>query len=81
MASLQIRDMPDAVHRQLQLRARRHHRSLAQQALSDLVAMAGDDPRRRRGDALVRLKNLWSQLPRVEWPESPEEMLRSDRER
>jgi uncharacterized protein (DUF2342 family) len=81
MASLQIRDMPDAVHRQLQLRARRHHRSLAQQALSDLVAMAGDDPRHRRGDTLVRLKNLWSQLPRLEWPESPEEMLRADRER
>lgn len=81
MASLQIRDMPDALHRQLQLRARRHHRSLAQQALSDLVAMAGDDPRHRRHDALVRLNNLWRQLPRVEWPETPEKMLWVDRER
>jgi hypothetical protein len=61
--------------------ARRHHRSLAQQALSDLVAMAGDDPRHRRHDALVRLNNLWRQLPRVEWPESPETMLWADRER
>jgi plasmid stability protein len=59
MASLQIRDMPDAAHRQLQLRARRHHRL----------------------DAQVRLKNLWRQLPRVEWPESPEVMVRADRER
>jgi hypothetical protein len=59
MASLQIRDMPDAVHRQLQMRARRHHRL----------------------DALVRLNNLWRQLPRVESPESPEVMLWADRER
>jgi hypothetical protein len=36
MASLQIRDLPGPLHQMLQLRARQHHRSLNQQALSDL---------------------------------------------
>jgi plasmid stability protein len=40
MATLQIRDMPDPLHQLLQLRARRHHRSLSQQALADLQAWA-----------------------------------------
>ena len=48
MATLQIRDLPDPLHQLLQLRARRHHRSLSQQALSDLQQACGGDPRERR---------------------------------
>jgi plasmid stability protein len=81
MASLQIRDIPEPLHRQLQLRARRHHRSLAQQALWDLEAMAGLDPLQRRQAALKRLRGFWEQQPAVVWPAPPEEMLRADRDR
>ena len=48
MATLQIRDLPDPLHQLLQMRARRHHRSLSQQALSDLQQACGGDPRERR---------------------------------
>ena len=47
MATLQIRDLPDPLHQLLQLRARRHHRSLSQQALADLQVLA--DERGRQG--------------------------------
>lgn len=81
MASLQIRDIPEPLHRHLQLRARRNHRSLAQQALCDLEAMAGQDTQLRRQVALEHLKDFWRQQPAVIWPEAPEDMLRADRER
>ena len=48
MATLQIRDVPDPLHQLLQQRARQHHRSLSQQALSDLQQACGGDPRERR---------------------------------
>ena len=81
MASLQIRDLPEGLHRQLQLRARLHHRSLAQQALCDLEAVAGGDPRARRQQVLQRLRDYWEHSSPVHWPESPEDMLHADRER
>ena len=81
MASLQIRDLPEGLRRQLQLRARLHHRSLAQQALCDLEAVAGGDPKIRRQQVLQRLREVWQQSSLVHWPESPEEMLHADRER
>ena len=81
MASLQIRDLPEGLRRQLQLQARLHHRSLAQQALCDLEAVAGGDPRIRRQQVLQRLREVWQQSSSVHWPESPEEMLHADRER
>ncbi len=81
MTSLQIRDIPEALHRQLQLRARRHHRSLAQQALCDLEAVAGGDPRERRRQVLLRLREHWRHRDPVRWPESPEAMFRADRDR
>jgi plasmid stability protein len=46
MATFQIRDLPDPFHQQLLLRARRHHRSLSQQALANLQAMADEQGRR-----------------------------------
>ncbi len=58
MATLQIRDLPDPLHQHLQLRARRHHRSLSQQALSDLQQACGGDPRERRRQALADLQAL-----------------------
>jgi plasmid stability protein len=42
MATLQIRNLPDPLHQLLQLRARRNHRSLSQQALEDLQALANE---------------------------------------
>jgi len=48
MPSLQIRDLPEPRHRLLQHRAMAHKRSLSQQALADLEAIAGGDPRERR---------------------------------
>ena len=48
MPSLQIRDMPDPLHQLLQQRARRHHRSLSQQALNGLQQACCGDPRQRR---------------------------------
>ncbi len=38
MATLQIHDLPDPLHQMLQFRARQHHRSLSQQALSEARA-------------------------------------------
>jgi plasmid stability protein len=38
MPSLQIRDLPEPLHRLLQHRAQTHKRSLSQQALADLEA-------------------------------------------
>jgi len=52
MPSLQIRDLPEPLHILLQRRARAHKRSLSQQALADLEALAGGDPRQRRQQAL-----------------------------
>ena len=46
MATLQIRDLPDPLHQQLQLRARRHHRSLSQQALVAFQALADEQGKR-----------------------------------
>ena len=81
MPSLQIRDLPEPLHRLLQRRARAHKRSLSQQALADLETQAGGDPRLRRRAALERIEQRWSQSPPLKWPQSPEDLIRADRER
>lgn len=81
MPSLQIRDLPEPLHRLLQRRAREHKRSLAQQALSDLEAVAGGDPRQRRQRALERIQQRWKRRPPIDWPQSPEALIRADRNR
>ena len=81
MPSLQIRDLPEPLHRLLQRRARAHKRSLSQQALSDLETQAGGDPRLRRRAALERIEQRWSQSPPLKWSQSPEDLVRADRER
>lgn len=81
MPSLQIRDLPEPLHRLLQRRARLPKRSLSQQALADLETLAGGDPRQRRQQALERIEQHWQQRPPLHWPEAPEELIRADRNR
>lgn len=81
MASLQIRDVPDPLHRLLQRRASAQKRSLSQQALADLEAIVGGDPRQRRQLALGRIAERWQQRQALPWEETPESLIRSDRER
>ena len=73
IATLQIRDLPDPLHQLLQLRARRrHHRSLSQQALSDLQQACGGDPRERRRQALADLQALADQRGSQHFDPAPE---------
>jgi plasmid stability protein len=81
VATLQIRDLPDPLHQQLQMRARRHHRSLSQQVLSDLQQACGGDPRERRRQALADLQALAEEQGRRPFDPSPEEWIREVRSR
>jgi len=80
MPSLQIRDLPEPRHRLLQHRAMAHKRSLSQQALADLEAIAGGDPRERRQvlDRIARRGPLGTALS---GDLAPEELIRADLER
>ena len=81
MATLQIRDLPDPLHQLLQMRARRHHRSLTQQALSDLQVACGGDARERRRQALDELRALANEQGNRPFDPSPDELIRQDRSR
>lgn len=81
MATLQIRDLPDPMHQLLELRARRHHRSLSQQALSDLQKACGGDPHERRQQALADLQVLADERGRQHFDLAPEELIHQDRSR
>jgi plasmid stability protein len=81
MPSLQIRDLPEPLHRLLQNRAQAHKRSLSQQALADLEAVAGGDPRQRRREVLDRIAQRATLQPPLLWAQTPEELIRADRER
>lgn len=81
MPSLQIRDCPEPLHQQLQLRARQAHRSLSQQALLDLQQACGGDSRERRADALDALQQLAHQEGGLHFDPSPEELIRQERNR
>jgi plasmid stability protein len=81
MATLQIRDCPDPLHQLLQLRARRNHRSLSQQALCDLQSACGGDARERRRQALDDLEALAREGHGRPFSPSPEELIRQDRSR
>lgn len=81
MATLQIRDLPDPLKQLLQLRARRHHHSLTQQALSDLEQACGGDPRERRCQALAELQDLANERGRQRFDPTPVELIRQDRSR
>ena len=81
MSSLQIRDLPEPLHRLLQHRAQAHKRSLSQQALADLEAVAGGDPQQRRQEVLDRIARRAAQQPPLTWEQPPEDLIRADRER
>ncbi|MEA5391451.1 hypothetical protein VB738_09285 [Cyanobium gracile UHCC 0139] len=65
----------------MQRRASAQKRSLSQQALADLEAIAGGDPRQRHRLALERIAERWQQRLALPWEETPESLIRSDRER
>ncbi len=85
MPSLQIRDLPEPLHRLLQHRAQVHKRSLSQQALADLEAIAGGDSRERRRQVLDRIAQRGPLSPSLSAALSgdlaPEDLIRADRER
>ncbi|HWM89635.1 MAG TPA: hypothetical protein VN493_02595 [Thermoanaerobaculia bacterium] len=81
MPSLQIRDMPEEVYEALTVRARREHRSLAQQAVVELRRIPELVARGRRLDVLDRLrKRIASEPPRC-LPVAPADLIREDRRR
>ncbi|MFM7547693.1 MAG: FitA-like ribbon-helix-helix domain-containing protein [Cyanobacteriota bacterium] len=83
--SLQIRYLPEALHRLLQHRAQAHKRSLSQQVLADLEAIAGGDPSERRRQVLDRIAQREPSSPMLKaaliGELSPEDLIRADRER
>jgi plasmid stability protein len=81
MPSLQIRDLPEPLHRLLQHRAQAHKRSLSQQALADLEAAAGGDPRQRRLQVLQRIAQREPLQLDLSGEESPEALIHADRDR
>ncbi len=81
MPSLQIRDLPEPLHRLLQHRAQCHKRSLSQQALVDLEAVAGGDARERRRQVLDRIARRGSVATALAGDQMPEVLIRADRER
>jgi len=79
MPSLHIQDMPEEVYEALALRARLEHRSLAQQAVVELSRIPELLARKRRLDALGRLKKrIASENPRP-LPVTPADLVREDR--
>jgi len=81
MPSLQIRDLPEPLHRLLQHRAQAHKRSINQQALVDLEAIAGEDARERRRLALDRIARRGPLASAQAGDQTPEALIRADRER
>jgi hypothetical protein len=63
----------------LQLRARRHHRSLSHQDLSDLQQSCAGDPRERRRQALADLQVMAEEQGMRPFEQAPEELIRQDR--
>jgi antitoxin FitA len=76
MPSLQIREMPDELYEALSRRAQQERRSLAQQAVADLMRLAELEARDRRIETVERLRRRRS--PGVS---DPVRLVREDRER
>jgi plasmid stability protein len=81
MPSLQIRNLPDDLYQTLTFRAEQAHRSLAQQALIELLRATGSanaGQRERILDAISQdIAGLGTRTPHV----PPETLLREDRDR
>jgi hypothetical protein len=80
MPSLQIRDLPVAVYNHLLRRAQLHRRSLAQQAIVDLTSVAQADRVECRRAALAHWRARLVR-PSIVLEQSPEDMIRADRDR
>lgn len=84
MPTLQIRDLPDDLYQRLSLRAQRAHRSLAQQALSDLRSAMGHGNATERRALLARIAADAASAangPGTPALAPPERLIREDRER
>lgn len=81
MPSLQIRNLPDDIFQVLRLRARREHRSLAQQAIIELRKMPELKRRDRRQAVLDEVSDRLRREGPLTLPFSPEEAIREDRDR
>lgn len=80
MPPLQIRDMPEAVHRLLVERAARERRTIAQQAsvlLAEALAAPSPEARRAVLAELARSRKRYN-FTRIT---PPEELIRADRDR
>ncbi len=81
MPSLQIRNLPDALYQTLTLRAEQAHRSLAQQALIELLRATGNANSGQRDRILETISQdiagLGTRTPHA----PPERLLRDDRDR
>lgn len=73
--------MNEAIDEQPKQRARQQNRSLAQQALSDLQRASGGDPRERRQAVLARIRQRSIEQGVIVPPDTPEAMVRADRDR
>lgn len=76
MPSLQIREMPDELYEALSRRAQQERRSLAQQAVADLMRLAELEARDRRMETVERLRHRRSIAV-----SDPVRLVREDRER
>ena len=85
MPSLQIRDLPESLHRPLQHRAQAHKRSLSQQALADLEAIVGGDSSECRRQVLDRIAQRRPLSPALtaalRGNQALEALIRADHER
>lgn len=80
MPSLQIRDLPDDVYQALAFRAQQEHRSLAQQAVTELRRIPTLTAGERRRLVIARIRGTIPE-PEIPLTPSPEELVREDRER
>ncbi|MGD1070621.1 MAG: hypothetical protein ABSB15_10820 [Bryobacteraceae bacterium] len=82
MPALQIRNLPASLHRQLVDRAKREHRSIAQQAtvlLTEALAVS-PQPQERRRNVLAELSRSRRRFDFTRIP-PPEDLIRADRNR
>ena len=81
MSSLQIRNLPDDLYQTLSFRAERAHRSLAQQALIELLRATGSETAGKREGILESIgQDIAARGTRT--PHAPpERLLREDRDR
>ncbi|MES9857744.1 MAG: hypothetical protein ABW166_14245 [Sedimenticola sp.] len=83
MSSLQVRELPDNIYRQLKRRAEVEHRSLAQEAVAILAKGLGvsTSPKERRAQLLQQIAQEPKPMPIALDELDPVVLIREDRER